>query len=83
MKVNWISHLTGLTYPDKLQIKRMSDREASPELIYFWYNILHGCYTVLPSTVLDTDVKRFKEKYPDWTLDIDSWIKEGSYLKLT
>lgn len=60
-----------LSYDDLLFVDGLLDRDASPAVIYLWYNITHGMYSV--TQILDNDKEYYKAQYPKFANDIDQW----------
>src|SRR5688572_6765123 len=71
---SWNELVKDLDYNDRLQVQGMMDRGATPAILYFWYNIMHGSYDMFPPAILEIDTGKMKEVYPEWSTDIDHWL---------
>lgn len=73
LRLRRLPFITALSYDLQIEATKLIQAGADEGLLHFWHNIITGCYKEFPASVLEVDVQRFKEHYPGFADQIDSW----------
>ena len=73
LRLRRLPFLLTMTFDQQVEATKMIQAGADEALLHFWYNIITGCYKTFPASVLEVDIQRFKERYPAFAEQIDSW----------
>ena len=69
-----LGYIVELQYEEKMQALKLIQRGADASLLYFWFNVTHGNYSMLPDAVLYKDAERMVKQYPSFAENIQAWV---------
>lgn len=68
-----LHYIVLLPYEEKKDALRLIQRGIDETLLHFWYNVYQGHYKNLPQAVLERDIQRMCDTYPQFADDIKTW----------
>jgi hypothetical protein len=81
LRLRKLPFITCLPYDLQVQATKLIQAGADEALLHFWHNVVNGCYKEFPASVLEVDIQRFKEHYPGFADQIDSWQIQTPLIK--